>query len=259
MSEITSETTPLYILDPHNRFSDRVGDYVKNRPSYPEALIDEILLEFGSSQILAADIGAGTGISSRQLAEKGVRVIAIEPNLAMQEASQAHPLIEFRDGNAQETQLADKSVDLVTAFQAFHWFNHEPSLLEFRRILKPAGRLAVVWNNRNRDDGFTGGYSRLIKEISNKHPAESRKILAEPLLESPHFANVREYWFENQQELDLPGLIGRAMSVSYLPREGEGYEKLIAGLSDLYHQYQDERGLVYMLYRTSLHIAEPTL
>ncbi|MBW4511383.1 MAG: class I SAM-dependent methyltransferase [Scytonematopsis contorta HA4267-MV1] len=260
MSEIIPEATPLHTLNPLNRFSDRVEDYVKARPSYPEELIDKILEGLATpSQLLAVDIGAGTGISSRLIAEKGVRVIAIEPNTAMREAGEAHPRVEFRSGSAEATNLPDASVDLVTAFQAFHWFNHEPSLLEFRRILKPGGRLAVVWNNRDEEDNFTREYSSLVREISNKHPGESRLRKVEPLLESPHFVNFREYWFDYRQELDLAGLIGRARSVSYLPREGEGYNQLIAGLENLYNQFKDEQGLVYMVYRTSLNLASSVL
>ncbi|AFY35182.1 class I SAM-dependent methyltransferase [Calothrix sp. PCC 7507] len=255
MSE--THTIPLYTLNPVNRFSDRAEDYVKYRPGYPSTAIDIILEGLNTmSPIIVADIGAGTGISSRLLAERGVNVIAIEPNAAMREAAQPHPLVEFCDGTAESTQIPDKSVDLVTCFQAFHWFNPEPTLLEFHRILKPAGRLAVVWNNRDKEDALTAEYSRLVREASNNHPAESRMQSVEPLLTTPHFVNFREYMFVYRQELDLTGLIGRAKSVSYLPSEGLVYDRLIAGLQDLYQQFRDETGFVYMTYRTSVHLSE---
>lgn len=86
-------------MNPLSRFSDRAADYAKHRPSYPTPAIDAILEGFGEPpQLVAADIGAGTGISSRLLAERGVRVIAIEPNAAMREAASPHPLVEFREG-----------------------------------------------------------------------------------------------------------------------------------------------------------------
>ena len=148
------DKTPLHTLNPLSRFSDRVEDYIKYRPNYPKPAIDAILKDLASpSQLIAADIGAGTGISTRQLAERGVKVIAVEPNTAMRNAAiDGTPKhnIEWRDGTAEETNLLDASVDLVTCFQAFHWFDPEPTLLEFRRILKESGRLAVVWNNRDR-------------------------------------------------------------------------------------------------------------
>ncbi|MDZ8184750.1 MAG: class I SAM-dependent methyltransferase [Nostoc sp. ChiSLP02] len=257
MSQSHSETTPLHNLNPLNRFSDRAEDYVKYRPSYPADAIDIILEGLDkNSQILVADIGAGTGISSRLLAERGVNVIAIEPNAAMREAAEPHTLVEFRDGTAELTKLADESVDLVTCFQAFHWFNPEPALSEFHRILKPSGRLAVVWNNRDKEDAFTAEYSRIVREASNNHPAESRMQSVEPLLATPHFINIREYTFTYRQQLDLTGLIGRAKSVSYLPNESLADNKLIDSFQEIYQCFRDENGFVYLVYRTSVHLGE---
>jgi SAM-dependent methyltransferase len=252
------ESTPLYTFNPLTRFCDRVEDYVKYRPSYPAAAIDQILENLAPpSQLVAADIGAGTGISSRLLGDRGVNVIAIEPNPAMREAAEPHPLVEFRDGTAEITNLSDASVDLVTCFQAFHWFNPEPSLSEFRRILKPSGRLALVWNNRDQEDALTMEYNRLVREASNNHPAESQMKTVEPLLLTKNFVNVRESNFVYQHELDLTGFIGRATSASYVPRQGQAYEQLISGLQELYQNFCDERGFVHMVYRTSVHLAEP--
>lgn len=258
MNQTNPNPTPLHTLNPLNRFSDRGADYVKYRPSYPRETIDIILKELGNkSQITAADIGAGTGISSRLLAKRKVNVIAVEPNAAMRQEAEPHPLIDWCDGTAEFTKLPEKSIDLVTCFQAFHWFSPEPSLLEFCRILKFSGRLALVWNNRNRDDAFTGEYSQIIRAASNNHPGEARINFVQPLLESRHFSNVREYTFTYQQKLDLTSFIGRAMSVSYLPRAGLVHEQLIRELSDLYYRFCDDEGFVYLIYRTSVHLAEP--
>jgi SAM-dependent methyltransferase len=207
------------------------------------------------SQLVAADIGAGTGISSRLLAERGVRVLAIEPNASMREAALPHPSVEFRDGTAEATNLPDASVALVTCFQAFHWFDPTPTLQEFHRILKPTGRLAVVWNDRHPEDEFTQSYTRLVKIASNNHPAESRLVSVDPLLSSPLFPDVRCHTFTYRQELDLDGLIGRAKSVSYIPREGEAQQQLFTALEELYNRTCNENGLVYMTYCTSVYLA----
>ncbi len=257
MSETNAEL-PLHVMNPLDRFSDRAQDYAKYRPSYPKEAIATLLEELGNpSQLLAADIGAGTGISSRLLAERGVHIFAIEPNEAMREAASPHPLVEFRDGTAEATNLPDASVDLVTCFQAFHWFNPEPTLAEFHRILKPSGRLAVVWNDRDKEDEFTQSYTRLVQIASNNHPAESRLVSADPLLESSLFPNVHRHTFTYRQELDLEGLIGRAMSVSYVPPEGDALQQLISGLEELYNRDRNENGFVYMMYRTSVYLATP--
>ena len=80
MSETYSEPTSQYAMNSLNRFSDRAADYVKYRPSYPAAAIDKILVGLSSpSQLVAADIGAGTGISSRLLAEREVKVVTTLP------------------------------------------------------------------------------------------------------------------------------------------------------------------------------------
>ncbi len=260
MTETNNELTPLHTLNPLNRFSDRVEDYAKYRPSYPAAAIDRIL-ENLTLPINAADIGAGTGISSRLLASKGVQVIAIEPNAEMRNAGirDATSLVEWQDGTAENTNLPDASIDLVTCFQAFHWFTPEPTLAEFRRILKPKGRLAVVWNNRDRNDEFTAEYSRIVRAASNNHPAESRMKSLEPLTETTYFNNFKEYTFVYQQELDKSGLIGRAKSVSYLPSQGEAYEQVISDLENLYQRFHNEQGFVYMTYCTSVHLGEPVI
>lgn len=255
-----NDATPLYAMNPLNRFSDRAADYVKYRPSYPAAAIDKILEGLNSpSQLVAADIGAGTGISSRLLAQRGVRVIAIEPNEAMRQAAQSHQEVEIRDATAEATSLADTSVDLVVCFQSFHWFNPQPTLLEFHRILKYKGRLAVVWNERDRHDEFTAKYTQIVQLASNNHPAEQRRVAVEPLLTSILFPDVQQYTFAYRQDLDLAGLIGRAMSTSYIPQQGEAHQQLISNLQQLYETYCDRNGLVSLVYSTSVFLAQPQI
>lgn len=256
MSAADSESTPLYQMNPLQRFSERAADYVKSRPSYPAAAIDQILNEL-KSPIVAADIGAGTGISARLLAERGVKVIAIEPNAAMRQAAAPHPLVEFCEATAEATKLPDAKVDLVTCFQAFHWFEPEPTLIEFHRILKPDGRLALVWNERDRQDNFTASYNRLIEIASNSHPAERQRVAIEPLIASSLFDNIQRYTFSYEQELDLSGLIGRAMSSSYIPRQGAQQQQLVAELQQLHERSCDRQGMVYLIYNTSVFLAEP--
>lgn len=256
MQDNSSAATPLYTLNPRERFTERADDYVKHRPSYPAQAIDFVLQGLAPSQeILAADIGAGTGIASRLLALRGVKVIAVEPNAAMRKAAQTHKNVEYRDGGAEATNLPDASVDLVTAFQAFHWFKPEPTLLEFRRILKPGGRLAIVWNNRDQNDAFTEEYNHFTRALSNNHPNESRLESVKPLRQTQYFTSYYEHEpIPYRQELDFDGLIGRAMSTSYVPREGEGFERLVSGLLSLYERFCDGDGFVHIVYQTNVYI-----
>lgn len=253
-----SETPPLHTLDPLNRFSDRATDYQKYRPSYPAAAIDKILSNLGDpAQLIAADIGAGTGISSRLLSDRGVQVIAIEPNTAMSAQAEPDPRVEFRQATAEQTNLPDQSVDLVTCFQAFHWFDPEPTLREFRRILKSSGRLALVWNTRDLDDSFTHQYGELLRQVSNKHPALDLVFgRKETLPENSDFPTSEEHHFEFEHALDLPALIGNSKSRSYVPSSGELLDRLLEDLEALYRRNADDQGLVYIKYLTRVFIAE---
>ncbi len=245
---------PLHQLDPLNRFSDRASDYANYRPSYPEEAIDKILARLGEpSQLIAADIGAGTGISARLLADRGVNVWAIEPNAAMSAAAESHPHVEYRAVTAEQTGLSDHSLDLVTCFQSFHWFDPEPTLMEFRRILKPSGRLALVWNNRDLGDPFTQEYGKLMEKASDQHPALDRP---EFIPENPNFTDVQECHFFFQQSLDRAGLIGNANSRSYVPQNGTAHEQLMIDLNNLYERREDE-GIVYLRYQTKVFLASP--
>ena len=251
--------TDLYRLNPTRRFSGVAENYAKYRPSYPTKAISVILEGLANpSQAIAADIGAGTGISSRLLAARGVRVLAIEPNPEMRKVADLHPSVEWREGTAEKTNLPDASVDLVTCFQAFHWFAPEPSLLEFRRILKPGGKLAIVWNQRNLNDKFTKEYSQLLKVASSNHPAEQRNVsrMVTPLQNNLYFTNVLHQVFPYRQELDLPGLIGRTQSASYIPNRQSIREQLVAELHHLHRQWADNQGQIYLVYRTEVYLAD---
>lgn len=248
---------PLHELNPTGRFSDRAKDYVKFRPSYPAAAIDAVLDGLGDArQLVAADVGAGTGISSRLLADRGVRVIAIEPNAKMRSAADPHPRVEWREGTAEATGLALASVGLVLCAQAFHWAKQPEALIEFARILTPRGRIAIVWNERDTSDALMTGYRDAIREVGGEHPAELRPFDPGVIARSGLYAPVRLVEVPNSQRLDEAGLIGRAMSASYVPKEGEKAESLIATLRELWRKHREPDGLITLRYVTRVWLAE---
>jgi SAM-dependent methyltransferase len=245
--------------DPTARFSDRAADYARHRPSYPAHAIDAVLEGLGDpARLVAADVGAGTGISARLLADRGVRVVAVEPNRAMREAAQPHPRVEWRDGTAEATGLEGTSVDLVLCAQSFHWFRRDEALAEFRRVLRPGGRVALLWNERDERDPATAAYGRLVVEAAGEernaffHRAES--VGFPP---APGFSAPREVPLEGHaQTHDLEGLVGRATSASYVPKVGRARDELERGLRSLHGRFAGPDGRVRLAYRCRLFLAE---
>ncbi|BAU10039.1 methyltransferase type 11 [Leptolyngbya sp. NIES-3755] len=260
-----SDSTP----NPLSYFSDRGEDYEKYRPIHPASAIDAILLGLGSpSQLFAADVGAGTGIGARLLADRGVRVIAIEPNTDMRAAATPHERVEFLTGTAEQIPLEAATVDLVTSFQAFHWFDFAKSLQEFRRVLKPGGQLALVWSLWDQSDAVSKEYSRLIFEASKEQEQKSQsRMTVTTLFKSlryqlfwqglwlPYFTNFRRCEFKFTQQLDLVGLIGLARSQGFTPAEGSDLGKLVAELSTFHQRFRNSQDQVRLTYCTRLYLA----
>jgi len=245
--------------------------YNRYRAPYPQGAIAQILSGLTANPILAADIGAGTGIGSRQLADCGVQVIAVEPEAEMRNSAVPYDGVKFVAGTAEQIPLETDSVDLVTAFQAFHWFDFAQSLKEFRRILKPGGRLALVWNFWDQQDAVSQTYTKYLYQASK--PADRYlKPIEMPSLKGvinalsyqlfwfgiylPYFENLRRYTFTFEQFLDLEGLIGLARSQGSTPQSGVALEKLAAKLAALCDRNANSEGQVRLLYTTRLYLAQ---
>jgi SAM-dependent methyltransferase len=250
--------------DSVERFSDRVDDYDRHRPGYPPSLVRLLRLEYGVAPGReVADIGSGTGKLTELLLAAGARVYAVEPNDAMRRAAERRLASRSGfvsvEGRAEATGLPDGSVDLVTAAQAFHWFDQDATRSEFLRILRPGGAVALVWNER--DDGqalqreyedFLRRFSVDYAEVDHRHTASRERIAA---FFGPE--GFREAEFPNGQELDLEGLHGRYRSCSYAlpgghPRLGEA----LAALADIFRRHQRD-GRIRIDYRTRLYYGTP--
>jgi SAM-dependent methyltransferase len=240
-------------LDTVGRFSDRAADYVRYRPSYPAEAVAAILDGLGPPErLVAADVGAGTGISARLLGDRGVRVIAVEPGEAMRRAAAPHPHVAWVAGRAEATGLGSQSVDLVLCAQSFHWFRTAGALREFARILRERRRLAITWNRRSTRDPFTAGYRRAIVDVGGEIADESRVFDPGVISSSGLFSSPERTSFPNVQRLDLAGLIGRARSASYVPKSGAAGETLVEILRALHESYADNNGLVTLVYETEV-------
>ena len=244
-------------------FSTKVSEYVASRPDYPAALFDEMrALGVLSAHSRIADIGAGTGIFSKGLLVRGYEVVAIEPNAAMRSEAEAnlrdHNSYSSVAGTAEATTLPDACIDLVTAAQAFHWFNVEDARAECLRILKPNGNAALIWNDRvltdplhaAMDDVFTkfGGAKRDALLAHEDRTHVSRFFAGAPFhtLRIPH-----------SQQLHRDGLVSLALSRSYMPASvsaaGQEVKREVTTLFDT-HASGD---LVLVRYETVAMIGRP--
>ena len=211
--------------DSTRRFSDRVENYVRYRPGYPAGLVPQLLAQSGlDAAAVAADIGSGTGIFSARLLEQGLDVYAVEPNPPMRAAAEAqlgaNPRFHSVGAGAEDTGLEPVSIDLLTAAQAFHWFNNPATLEEFRRILKPAGQLALIWNRRDTGQPFQQAYDNLLREFSPEYGKVNHMNLeADDLAAFFAPGQMRQLSLDNHQRLDFASLLGRLKSASYCPKE----------------------------------------
>lgn len=241
----------------------RVENYARYRPGYPQEILDLPRERYGLTRDSeVADIGSGTGALARMFLENGNRVHGVEPNAEMRLAGE-RLLAEFSRftsvaATAEATTLPARSVDFVTAGQAFHWFDPGPARREFGRILKPGGRVLLVWNARRKEKtGFSGAYKRILQTHGTDYAEveHGRRGSSENVRDFFAPMPVEAWSFENTQRLDLASLKGRVLSSSYVPAEGEtGCVEMLADLEDTFRRYHDG-GTVTVRYDTRIYVS----
>jgi SAM-dependent methyltransferase len=232
-----------------NRFSDRVENYVKYRPDYPRELLAFLRDRFGlGARKRVADVGSGTGIFSAQLLELGAVVVAVEPNAEMRAAAEralaARPGFASVAAAAEDTGLPPGSVDLVTAAQAFHWFEAARARSEWKRILRPEGQALLIWNNRKLEGSpFLEEYEDLLLRHGVDYAVVRHQNLEERGDIGAFFAPHKPELFScaHEQRFDFEGLAGRVLSSSYAPAPGHPkHEPMMTALRALFERH--ERG-----------------
>lgn len=244
------------------RFSNRVENYVKYRPGYPSEVLGLFRDEMGLNELsVIADIGSGTGISSRLFLENGNIVYGVEPNDAMRAAAEVYlqefPNFKSVNGTAENTGLPDDSVDFVIAAQAFHWFDQEKTHREFSRILKNGGDIVLMWNERQLDTTpFLREYEQFLLKYANDYSKVRHENVNEEILSTFFGKPFSRKTFENVQIFDFDGLKGRMLSASYMPSEGDvRYDDMIDELRSLFAKHA-ENGKIKVFYDTNIFYSE---
>ncbi len=250
-------------LDPTRRFASRVENYRRYRPGYPAEVMQLLRERCGLRPGAAvADLGAGTGILTAQLLEVGARVWAVEPNKEMREAAERllGERVGFTSvaGRAECTTLGSHSVSLVTASQAFHWFDPARSRTEALRILVPDGWAALVWNEHSSaSTPFLLDYEALLQRYAPEYDEVRKRRAHGPSIRTFFGRDPECVVFANRQVLDFEGLKGRAMSSSYVPEPGNSaHEPLLAGLRAAFERHQRE-GQVTFPYEVLVFFGQP--
>ncbi len=247
------------MVDPTQRFSDRVTNYLKYRPHYPKVIIPFLkeTLALNSSKIVA-DVGSGTGFLTQLFLDNGNQTYGIEPNTPMREAAEFYlknyPNFISINASAEHTTLPTNSIDYIVVGQAFHWFDKTKAKQEFQRILKPNGRIILIWNQRLKSEGFMKKYEAFSTKYADKYEQTNRRRIKpeefEVLFDTKNYGHQT---FPNAQYFDFEGLKGRYLSSSYAFNEQHpNHDKAMNALLDLFKTYQ-KNGRVEMRYETHLY------
>lgn len=240
-------------LSPKSRFSNRVENYAKYRPDYPKEIVSFLRKTIGlTEKHIIADIGSGTGISSKIFFDNGNQVYGIEPNREMREAGEKYlsNYTNFHsiEASSEDTKLECESIDMIILGQAFHWFEPEATRKEFLRILKPNGYVVLFSNRRKSSNNeFMSNYAELISKYAQEE-------FSKPLnTDKSYFFDLKpihQIVFPNLQVFDLKRLKGDLVSYSYIPNEGD--PKFISMITEFENLFEknNNNGLLNFDYET---------
>ncbi|MBO4636894.1 MAG: class I SAM-dependent methyltransferase [Clostridiales bacterium] len=237
-------------MDPTKKFNGYAEDYTAGRPGYASALIDWFYSDCGLSRdSVIADIGSGTGKFAVSFLKRGNEVYCVEPNDDMRAEAERelNGFLNFHSvrGGAEDTTLPSCFADLITTAQAFHWFDADKFRSECKRIIKDGGKVALIWNVRDRSDGI----NRDLYEVFSGYCPDFRGFSGGIKKDDPR---IREFFrgrydhlsFANPLYYDKQKFIARCLSGSYSIKEGEtGYDRYMEELVGVFDRYS-ENGIV---------------
>lgn len=201
------------------RSFDRVSEqYERGRPDYAREAVQQMLasLPLGSSPVIV-DLGAGTGKLTRMLVGSGARLFAVEPLSGMRRVLETQvPQAEAIEGTAQAIPLPDGCCDAMAIASAFHWFAEPVALTEIRRVLKPAGGLALLWNRRDTTQAIQHTIGTIIQPYRRDVPSHADGVWRGVLEGTGWFEPIGVWHFPHKQEMDSIRLVDRVLSISFI-------------------------------------------
>jgi SAM-dependent methyltransferase len=223
------------------------GLYDAARPSYPDEAIGYFSTALGLDQSMhALDLGAGSGIFSRQIRPYVGRVTAVDPSASMRESFRsANDDMEILDGSDVSIPVDDESVDVVFVAQAFHWFDASRALREIHRVLVSQGALGLIWNERDESVEWVSELSRAM-QWDTRQPYEVGKDFTDTISAGP-FTAVERVFFQHSQVLSREGLLERVLTTSYITTmDEEEREHLMAAVQRVAEQLEEPIVLPYV-------------
>ena len=218
-------------------FTNKTDDYSRFRPSYPDTAAAWLKSQVNGEDVL--DVGAGTGIFTKVLLKYFANVSAVEPNAQMREKFRLFlPEVFCSEGTGENTLLPENSVDLITVAQAFHWLDAAQFKLEALRLLRPAGKVAVIWNTSLKND-FTDARNKICQKycprFASGHAGKLSAEEGDAFLRKSFFREVEVISFDNPFAMDKETFEGNIRSRSYaLAPDDPAYAKFMAELGAVF-------------------------
>jgi SAM-dependent methyltransferase len=199
-------------------FQQGADAYERGRPGYPPEVVTWLWqeLQLGPGRTVL-DVAAGTGKLTRELVGSGADVIAVEPVPAMRAVlEQVVPSARALDATAEALPIDDGAADAITVASAFHWFDGPAAVGEFHRVLRPGGRVALLWNRRRSDQPVQRAVDEIIGPHRRRTPSHHRGEWREPFASRGLFAPAAERQVPLEQVLDAEAFVDRFGSISYV-------------------------------------------
>ncbi len=229
--------------------------YERGRPLFPPVVVEHLVASLGlRAGRTVVDLAAGTGKLTRDLLASGADVLAVEPVAGMREVFRRQvPGVTLRDGTAEAVPLPDDRVDAVTVAQAFHWFDPQPAFAEMDRILRPGGRVALLWNVRDDADPLEGAATAIVAAHRDGTPGHRTMDLEAEVASSP-FVEVDLLELPWSSEVDEATFVDRFLSVSFVAAlDPVASAEVEAALRDLFAEHAVD-GIVQHSYTCQSHI-----